>query len=202
MRSVWRRQGRFQESLDAADGKLPQQLQMLSAGDLGLLLEQTATGIRALQLLDAASGVQLFAPQPLPLFSLTLRRSGTKDDTQVAADDGWREARIERRDEGRVKLTWSGARPDGLDGLRVEAVATLDQAAQRDSLDAPRRNSGRLAIAAGRVSASRRRRPGAGRGRRVPARLGRSAARPVAAGLSVLRPVPQRLDEHAMAGGL
>jgi len=79
-----------------------------------------------LQLLDAASGAQLFAPQPLPLFSLTLRRSGTKDDTQVTADDGWREARIERRDEGRVVLTWSGARVDGLDALRVEARATPD----------------------------------------------------------------------------
>jgi len=122
-------QGRFQEALDAADGQLPPQLQMLSAGDLGLLLERTAAGIRALQLLDAAAGAQLLAPQPLPLFSLTLRRTGTQDDTHVAADDGWREVRIEPQEAGRVKLTWSGAGPDGLDTLRVESVAALDQAA-------------------------------------------------------------------------
>ncbi|NLF70971.1 MAG: hypothetical protein GX575_18210 [Candidatus Anammoximicrobium sp.] len=122
------RQGRFQAALDAADGKLPPTLQMLSAGDLGLLLERTPKGIRVVQLLDAASGVQLFAPQPLPLFSLALRRSGAQDDTLVAADDGWREARIERRDEGPLRLVWSGSQSDGLDALRVEAAAAPDEA--------------------------------------------------------------------------
>jgi hypothetical protein len=121
-------QGRFQESLGAVAGQMPERLHMLSAGDLGLLLERTDSGIRPLQLLDAASGVQLLAAQPLPLFSLTLRPGGAKDDVPVAADDGWRQAEIERLDDRRVKLAWSGHQRDGLDGLRVEAVAALDPA--------------------------------------------------------------------------
>ena len=71
-------QGRFQESLGAVAGQMPERLHMLSAGDLGLLLERTDSGIRPLQLLDAASGVQLLAAQPLPLFSLTLRPAGPR----------------------------------------------------------------------------------------------------------------------------
>lgn len=122
-------QGRFQESLNALEGKLPEQLHLLSAGDLGLLVERTATGIGTLQLLDAASGVELMAAQPLPLFSLVLRRAGAKEEAQVSAGEDWREARIERLDDGRVKLIWSDAKPEGLDQLRVEAVAALDQAA-------------------------------------------------------------------------
>ncbi len=194
--------GRFQESLDAVDGKLPRPLHMLSAGDLGLLLEQTATGIRVLQLLDAAAGVELMAPQPLPLFSLTLRRNGSKDDMQVAADDGWREARIERLDDSRVRLTWSGARRGRLGRTASRIRGDAGSGGRRDSLDAARRTSRRLDPAAGRVSASRRRRPGPRGGCRVPARLGRSAARAVATCVSLLGPILQRLDDHAVAGGL
>lgn len=121
--------GRFQESLDAAGGKLPERFCMLSAGDLGLLLEQTEAGLRLVQLLDAATGVQLLAPQPLPLFSLTLRHGDTGREVQAAADEGWGNAQIERLDGGRLRLAWSDPQHDGLDGLRVVAEATPESAA-------------------------------------------------------------------------
>ena len=122
-------QGRYPEALSAVAGLLPEQLHLLAAGDLSLLLEQTESGIRSLQLQDAASGVQLLAAEPGPLFSLKLRRSGAKEDVQVAADQDWRVAKTERLDDGRVKLAWSGSQRDGLDGLQVTAFATLDATA-------------------------------------------------------------------------
>jgi hypothetical protein len=121
--------GRFQESLDAIDGKFPESFCLLPAGDLRLLLERTEAGVRVVQLLDAASGAQLLAPQPLPLFSLMLRHGDTGREVSMAADAGWGKAQIERLGGGRLKLVWSDAQPDGLNGLRVEAEATPDAAA-------------------------------------------------------------------------
>lgn len=121
--------GRFQEALDAVEGRLPPWLQIVEAGDLGLLLEQTPKGIRALQLLDSGTGVDLMGPQPLPLFSIVLRKGGTKEDVELAADDGWRETKCERVDNQKEKLSWLGSRSDGLEGLRVEAVASPDPVA-------------------------------------------------------------------------
>ena len=118
--------GRFRESLDAVEAKLPERFRMLAAGDLGLLLERNENGVRIVQLLDAVSGVQLLASPSRPLFSLTLRRADTGDEVQVAADDGWRTIGIEPLDTGRLRLTWSDAQQDGLDGLdglQVEAIA-------------------------------------------------------------------------------
>lgn len=122
-------QGRFHEAIEAAAGRLPEQFCLLAAGDLGLLLERAEGGIRVVHLLDAASGVQLLAPQPLPLFSLTLRHGDTGREVQVAADDGWGTARIQRQDDGCWSLAWSDARQDGLEGLGVEVQAAPDAAA-------------------------------------------------------------------------
>lgn len=121
--------GRFADALAVADGQQPDRLRMLAAGDLGLLFEQADAGISLVQLLDAAADVQLLATRSPPLFTLTLRRAGQTDDVRVTADAAWRRTQLEPSDDGRLRLVWSGATPNGLESLRVECTAAPDHAA-------------------------------------------------------------------------
>lgn len=121
--------GRFGEAMAALEGRFPKTVQVLSAGDLSLMLETGAMGIRALGLLDCATGVELMAPVPAELFTLTLRREGSNEDVKVVASGKWGEAKAEALDEANWRLRWSGHGGVGLKALRVEAVARLDRAA-------------------------------------------------------------------------
>lgn len=122
-------QGRFEEARDALKGKWPEGWQFLAAGDLNLLLIRQAGGLRAMQLLDAASGVELLTDRDLPLFSLKLRKLGGEQDLAVTASEGWNNLRLEPLEGQRLQLTWAGRDAAGPEGLRVEATAKMDSVA-------------------------------------------------------------------------
>lgn len=96
-------QGRLDEAIQAADGVAPANWTLLVAGDLGAVLERSADGIRLVNLSDTATGRQLAAAKPLPLFRITLRHAETKEEVPLHADAGW--GQIEVND----KMAWAGA---------------------------------------------------------------------------------------------
>src|SRR5512147_1541734 len=67
------------------------------AGDLQLTLGCSAGGIHVDRLLDTRSGQELLATNPLPLFALTLRQTGSTNQSSLAADVGWNRCTIRRR---------------------------------------------------------------------------------------------------------
>ena len=95
------------------------------AGDLGLAFDTTPEGIRLLSIYDLRLGRELAAEQPSPLFAVTLRRNGSKDEIALVADQGWRQASLKASRDG-ATLSWTQPGDERLDGLRVVAVARAD----------------------------------------------------------------------------
>ncbi len=132
-------QGRFSEAIAAAAGQPPETWTVLRAGDLGMIVEKGNDGIRLLQLSDATTGRQLLAPQPLPLFSLTLRNAQTKQEVQLGADKGWKRVSVNRvGGQTAYDLRWERPANDQLGPLSVAArlEPDADTAAFRWTLDA------------------------------------------------------------------
>ena len=120
-------QGRFAEAINAAAGKPPKAWTILRAGDLGMILEKADDGIRLLQLSDVATGRELLAPEPLPLFSLTLRNAETKREVQLGADKDWKAVAVERVEGGPVyELCWERPADEELGPLSVTARVEPD----------------------------------------------------------------------------
>ncbi len=104
----------------SADGEA---LTRLVAGDLALTLRGSAQGIVLDRLLDARSGQDLLATNPLPLFSVTLHPIGSTNEPTLTADRGWRECTVRRRGS-RLELRWSQPVDEALAGCSVTVVAT------------------------------------------------------------------------------
>jgi hypothetical protein len=125
------RQGRVNEVLAVAGGQRPPGWTVLSAGDLGLIFERIAEGIRLLSLSDSAADQEFLVPRPLPLFVISLRDVETRREIRLGADAGWNEVDVAsgKPDEG-VEIRWQrGTRQEGPDDLRVTARATPDRPA-------------------------------------------------------------------------
>ena len=117
--------GRLEQAIDVAQGRLLPNWILVEAGDLKLVLEKTDQGIRVLSLLDANNSQELLAAEALPLFSVTLRDTKTKELLTATSDSGWRQVETLQSNavEGR-KLTFGSPIDDRLKGIRVEV--TLD----------------------------------------------------------------------------
>jgi hypothetical protein len=59
------------------------------AGDLRMLLRCEGHGVRLLSLYDVECREELLGTSQLPLFDLTLRQVGSKEEVRLGADDGW-----------------------------------------------------------------------------------------------------------------
>ncbi len=121
--------GRFQQAIEATEGKTPADWTVLNAGNLGMILERGNGGIRLLSLFDAAADCQLSSPGSEPLFELILRDVETKDEVRLTADSGWREvgARPVETDRG-VELRWKAPIDERFGGLQAVAHAVPDTA--------------------------------------------------------------------------
>lgn len=119
-------QGRLQEAAQALAGKMPQGWTFTLAGDLGLIVERSEDGLRPVELLDAATGTRLLAPNPLPLFSLTVRDVKTKKDMSLNSDAGWARVEVTRTDRAGLEIHWHGEKTGPTAGLHVTARATPD----------------------------------------------------------------------------
>ena len=102
-------QGRFAESLELLDGKLPANWVTLFAGDLRMVLERTADGVRSLSLRDMTAHCEFLTAEPLPLFTVTMRRVSTKEEVRVTADAGWKEVEVRHgASDSVLEIRWNG----------------------------------------------------------------------------------------------
>jgi hypothetical protein len=99
-----------------------------TAGAFRVTIGREAQGLAVLSLYDAAWKTELAAAGRRPLFGLTLRRIGAKDEKRLAADAGWGSTSI-RRTRGGFELQWSDPKDEGLAGLKVTAAATAEASA-------------------------------------------------------------------------
>jgi hypothetical protein len=105
----------------------------LKAGDLRIVLENMRQGLRIAGLTDAATGQELLAAEPLPLFSVTLRDAQTRELVTLTGDSGWKRVQAAYSEtRGRHTLTFRTPTDDRLAGVRVDVM--LDVAASDSSL--------------------------------------------------------------------
>ncbi|MBM4025770.1 MAG: hypothetical protein FJ280_10235 [Planctomycetes bacterium] len=95
---------------------------VVEAGDLRLVLEKTPQGLRVRSLADTAAGQKLLAEEPLGLFSVTVRETGTKKLHTLTADSGWQQVDVSGEAAGDRKLTFAAPVDDRLKGIRIEVT--------------------------------------------------------------------------------
>jgi hypothetical protein len=131
-------QGRYQESLAAAEGRLPEEWVSLTAGDLAISFERTGSGLRLLQLADLGLRRQLLASKPLPLFRAVLKNAETKEEVTLVADSGWSEVEAgsaSSGESGSLALQWKNSADQRLAGLTIAATAASNAKADRIAWD-------------------------------------------------------------------
>jgi len=111
--------GRFDEARDVAAGRRPETWTVLSSADLGLILERTGDGIRAVELFDIAEGRRLLADDALPLFALSLENVADDERVTLSADRAWSVSEEVDHESGSVVLHWAASGGDRFAGLRV-----------------------------------------------------------------------------------
>lgn len=120
--------GRFELALDAATGNWPPALHAVEADQLGLIVEDTGTGIGLLSLHDL-QGREFVPARNAPLFQVSLCNQGPKRRTlQAVADKGWREVRVTPAGAAGLRMRWAEPSSRQLKGLTVTATVTADSA--------------------------------------------------------------------------
>jgi hypothetical protein len=122
-------QGRLEEATQAAAGKQPASWSVLTAGELGLILERQKAGIRLLNLSDVVKDQVLASPRSLPLFALTMRHVATKQEVRLTAEEGWREVQVETPAKQALQLRWRRPIDDRFGNLTVVLQVTAEASA-------------------------------------------------------------------------
>jgi len=117
--------GRADDAALVKQGSLPPGWTAARAGNLGLALAQSPSGITLESVFDVDSGIELAAKDSLPLFTITLRRPGEKEEVSLSADTGWQSARVEKEADG-LSLRWENPSDARLAGIGVVANARAD----------------------------------------------------------------------------
>lgn len=121
-------QGRLEEAVRTAEGRKPDDWTVITAGDLGAILERIEGGLRLLGVFDTARGRQLTAAQSLPLFGLSMRHAESKEELTLKADAGWKKLDVNGDEQG-VEIRWAGPADERLGDLAVVLRAAGDTAA-------------------------------------------------------------------------
>jgi len=123
-------QGRLEEALQVAAGQAPPGWNVVSAGDLSLILQRNEDGIRVLDLFDSRLRQRLVTSKPLPLFSITLRNAGSQEEVRLLAESGWAKTEIAPADPANpgagVELRWQQPADKRLGKLGVVARVVPD----------------------------------------------------------------------------
>ena len=99
----------------------------VKAGDLRIVLENTERGLRIASLTDMATGQELLAAEPSPLFSAVLRDVQTKELLTLTADSGWKKVDATYSEtRGRHTLHFRTPTDDRLAGIRVEVILDVE----------------------------------------------------------------------------
>ena len=118
--------GRLDEAETLAQGGLPPGWSAFAAGDLKLTLRRDAAGITLHSLFDTGCARELLAPDPLPLFTLKLRKPDSEETAVLDATSGWKSASIEETADG-FALHWRDPVDARFAGISVSATARADQ---------------------------------------------------------------------------
>jgi len=96
---------------------------VVEAGDLRVVLEKAEQGVRLLHVTDTGTNQEWVGGEVLPLFSITMRDTQTKELVTLAADAGWREVVISPNDgTGNRQLALADPVDDRLKGLHIEVT--------------------------------------------------------------------------------
>lgn len=123
-------QGKLDAAVQVADGQKPGTWVALQAGDLGLILDRSADGIRVQTLVDTSTDQALSAAKALPLFGLVLKETSSGTDVRLTADQGWQEVAVEKESPSSdsptkgLRLEWMKPSDKRLGNLRVLATVT------------------------------------------------------------------------------
>lgn len=115
----------LQQASLAALGRLPDTWALHTAGDFGLGLQRLEGGLAVVSLFDLQAARELLALRTPPLFTLHLRSASGNQETVIAADVGWKQARIDQVGD-RLTLRWAEPTDTRLHGIVVIAHATPD----------------------------------------------------------------------------
>ena len=120
-------QGEFTAALKTLAGKRPEGWTVLTAGDLGLILQRTEGGLRISNLYDINTRRQFLHRRTLPFFELTFRHTGDKEMVSLPADAGWTKCGV-RSVDGTLatEITWASPIDQRLGELRVVADLVAD----------------------------------------------------------------------------
>ncbi|MCS7306382.1 MAG: DUF6259 domain-containing protein [Thermoguttaceae bacterium] len=111
---------RPEEARRLLKGQIPPGMHFFYSGDLGMGVESAGEGVRLLAVYDGATGRRLSAAKSLPLFSIRLRHSQTKQMVTLSAQAGWRQVQMSRPAEDRLVLRWERPADEQLDQIQVE----------------------------------------------------------------------------------
>ena len=118
--------GQFDAALTVLRGTPPDNWHTLDAGQLSLTVQQNATGIRLMSLLDVQTLHEHLPLNPAPLFALTLESTEGGTAVTLNAEQGWQQVTIDRPVPGCLELRWSRPENQALGELAVVARATGD----------------------------------------------------------------------------
>ena len=100
---------------------------MRSAGNLGIAMHLDAQGARLESVFDLEQQRELCATNPLPLFELRLRHSGTHSEQRLTSDQGWQQIKLQKTRRGFV-AQWHDPAGPALKEIGVTATASADPA--------------------------------------------------------------------------
>lgn len=104
-------QGRFEEAWRWAQGqRASTRWGLLKLGEMRIAWESDGHGLRLQSLYDAAVGRELLAASAPPLFTLTLRHRGTKEEVTLSAEEGWTRVSLVPSSQG-GEARWRLERP-------------------------------------------------------------------------------------------
>ncbi len=120
------RGGRAEAALDALAGKLPDDWQVLEAGDLRLAVTRGASGIRLASLFDSRANHEHLGADPGPLFRITLRNAESQQLKTIDADQGWQQLDVNTPNSDTLVLRWHDPVDSDVGALQVTAEARAD----------------------------------------------------------------------------
>jgi hypothetical protein len=98
---------------------------VIAAGELRIGLWELADGLRVASILDSAERRECLGPDPLPLFTVTLRDVRTRNETRLVADKGWGAVAVKRSGQG-WQFRWEKPLEAALGDIAVTVSATPD----------------------------------------------------------------------------
>ncbi len=128
--SYCERTGRWEEALHAAEGRMPEVLTGIAAGNLAVVLENLPQGLKGPVAYDVGQD-RLLLRGDLPLFTIRLRHAASKENVILTADVGWNNVTCHPGEgHSSLKIRWQDPGDARLKGIAVEVEAKAEESRQ------------------------------------------------------------------------